>query len=174
MSELSKWWMVLYFFSTLLFGMKYLCLLVPQIGMACRRFDFFQWTKARGTPAGTRRPEDVPWRSPKGRNLRDFQGTFRGLLEDRHKKMIISWKKCFLDAIVLVLRICYCFLLEKQICKSSKWGRPRDAYGTQLRDVPGTRWWDVLGTSPGRRSYMFFQFNSETHLTCFDRLLEIL
>ena len=76
--------------------------------------------------------------------------------------MIIKWKKCFLDAIVLVLQICYCFLLEKQISKSSKWGRPQDVYGPQLRDVLGTRWWDVLGTSPGRWSNMFFKFNSET------------
>ena len=83
-------------------------------------------------------------------------------------------KKVFLDAIVLVLHICYIFLLEKQICKSSKWGRPRDVYGTQLPDVPGARGWDVLGTSPGRWSYMFFKFNSETYLTYFDRLLEIL
>ena len=28
---------------------------------------------------------------------------------------------------VIVLHICYCFLLEKQICKSSKWGRLRDS-----------------------------------------------
>ena len=121
-------------------------------------------------PAGTRRPGDVPWRSPKGPNVRDLQGTFRGLT----KKLVIKWKKCFLDAIVLVLHICYCFLLEKQICKSSKWGRPRDVYGTQFRDVPGTRWWDVLGKSPGRRSCMFFKFNWETYLTYFDRLLETL
>ena len=49
-----------------------------------------------------------------------------------------------------------------------------DVYGTQLRDVPRTRRWDVLGASPGRRSYMFFKFNSETYLTYFDRLLETL
>ena len=32
--------------------------------------------------ASTRRPGDVPWRSPKDRNVRDLQGTFRGLLGD--------------------------------------------------------------------------------------------
>ena len=105
---------------------------------------------------------DVPGTSPEGPNVRDLQGTLRGPTQ----KSIIEWKRCFLDAIVLVLHIRYCFLLEKQICKSSKWGRPRD--------VPGTRWWAVLGTSPERRSYMFFKFNSETYLTYFDRLLETL
>ena len=74
-------------------------------------------------------------------------------------------KKCFFDPIVLVLHICYYFLVEKQICKSSKWGRQRDVYGTQLRDVPVNRLWDVLGTSPERRSHMLFKFNSETYLT---------
>ena len=48
-------------------------------------------------------------------------------------------KNVFLDAIVLFLQIYYCFLLEKQIFKSSKWGRPRDVYGTQLREVSGTK-----------------------------------
>ena len=55
-------------------------------------------------------------------------------------------KKVFLDAVVLVLHICYWFLLEKQICKSSKWGRLRDpvagCHGDQIMgrsgDVPGT------------------------------------
>ena len=37
-------------------------------------------------PADTRRPGDVPWRSPKGSNVRDLQGTFRGLLGDQQKK----------------------------------------------------------------------------------------
>ena len=54
-------------------------------------------------------------------------------------------KNVFLDAIVLVLHIYYYFLLEKQIFKSSKWRRPQDVYGTQLRDVPGTKLWNVLG-----------------------------
>ena len=48
-------------------------------------------------------------------------------------------KKVLLDAIVLVLHICYCFLLEKQIFKSSKWGRPQDVYGTQLQVVLGIK-----------------------------------
>ena len=35
--------------------------------------------------AGTGCPGDVPWRYPKGPNVRDLQGTFRGHLEDRQK-----------------------------------------------------------------------------------------
>ena len=39
----------------------------------------------KDVPTGTRRPRDAPWRSPKGPNVRDIQGIFRGLLEDQHK-----------------------------------------------------------------------------------------
>ena len=86
---------------------------------------------------------DVPGTSPEGPNVRDLQGTFRGLLGDQQKKDNLMKKVLFRCA------FCYCFLLEKQICKSSKWGRPRDVYGTQFRDVPGTRWCpqNVPGTS---------------------------
>ena len=68
-----------------------------------------------------------------------MSGNFRGLLGDQQKIDNLMKKKCFLGAIVLVLHIYYCFLLEKQICKSSRWGRPRDVYRTQLQNVPGTK-----------------------------------
>ena len=42
-------------------------------------------SKNTNQPAGTRRPGDVPWRPPKGANVRDLQGTFRGLLGDQQK-----------------------------------------------------------------------------------------
>ena len=49
----------------------------------------FVWPKfATAIPAGARRPGDVPWRSPKGLNVRDLQGNFRGLLGDQQK----NWK----------------------------------------------------------------------------------
>ena len=80
-------------------------------------------------------------------DVRDLQGTFRGLLGDQPKNRWFDGKKCFLDAMIFVLHIYDCFLLEKQLFKSSKYGRPQDVYGTQLRDVPGTKWWDVLGKS---------------------------
>ena len=62
-----------------------------------------------------------------------------------------------------IFDVCFCFLQEEQIFKNSKRVRPRDVYETQLRDVPGTKWWDVLGMSEGRQSNMFFKFNSQTH-----------
>ena len=137
------------------------------VGSICLNF----WESA------TQPAPDVPGTSPEGSLKVLTFGTSRGPSGDSKgptKKLITQWKRCFLDAIILVLHICYYFLLEKKICKCTKWGRPRDVYGTKLRDVPGTRWWDVLGMSPGRRSYMFFKFNSETHFTYFDRLLETL
>ena len=53
-----------------------------------------------------------PQNNPAGARLgppRDLQGTLRGPT----KKLMIWWKKCFLDAIFFVLHIYYCFLLEK-------------------------------------------------------------
>ena len=46
-------------------------------------------------------------------------------------------KNVFLEAKAFVLHIYYCYLLEKQIFKSSKWGRPQDVYGTKLQMSPG-------------------------------------
>ena len=124
-------------------------------------------------PAGSRCPGDIHWRLPKGPNIQDLQGTFKGLLGDQHKywwfkekSVFIDNSPCFTDSLP--------FFFEKQIYKSSKWGRLQDVYGTQLRDVPGTKWWDVLGTPTVRLSYLFFKFNSETCQTYFDRLLKIL
>ena len=79
------------------------------------------------------------------------------------QKLTFLWKNCFSEVIVLVLHICLCFLPEEQIFKSSERGRPRDVYGTQLLDVHGTKWWDVLRTSVGRRSNMPFKSNSQTY-----------
>ena len=87
-------------------------------------------------PDGTRRLGDVPWKSHKGPKVQDFQGP-AGNSWGANTKTDDLMKKVSLDAIVLVLHIYYCFLLEKQIFKSSKWRRPRDVYGTQLRDVLG-------------------------------------
>ena len=81
-------------------------------------------------------------------------GTYKGPSEDfqgTNTKIDDFLKNCFSEVIVLVLHICFCFLQEEQIFKSSKRGRPREFYGTKLRDVHGTKWWDVLSTSVGRR-----------------------
>ena len=79
---------------------------------------------------------------------RNPQGTLRGPMQ----KLMILWKIYFSEVIVLVLHICLCFLQEEQIFNSSK--RPRDVSETQLLDVHGTKWWDVLKASVGRRSNM--------------------
>ena len=62
------------------------------------------------------------------------------------------------------IKNCYSEIIaEEQISKSSKLGHPRDAYGTLLRDDPGTKRWDVLETSVRRRSILFFKFNLQAH-----------
>ena len=124
-------------------------------------------------PAGTRRPGT----SPESPLKVLMSGTSRGPPGDSqgtNKKIDNLMKKVFFRCNSSCFTRLLLFLLEKQIWKSSKWGRPWDVYGTQLRDIPETRWRDVLGTSMGRRSYMFFKFNSETYLTYFNRLLETL
>ena len=113
-------------------------------------------------------PEDFPKVLTSGTSRGppwDLQGTLRGPTQ----KLMISWKSVF----VLVLHISYCFLLEKQILKSSKWGRPRKVYRIQLRDVPGAKWWDVLATSGTSVIHVIFKFNSEIYkltLTGYSRL----
>ena len=49
-------------------------------------------------------------------------------------------------------------------------GRLRDPVAGR----PGDQMMGRSGDVPGRWSYMFFKFNSETYLTYFDRLLETL
>ena len=111
-------------------------------------------------------PEDVPWKSSKCLNVkptreptRDPQETLRKTIQ----KLMVLWKNCFSEKIVLVLHICSRSLQEEQIFKSSKRGRPQDVYGTQFLDVHGTKWSDVLRMSVGYQSNMIFKFNSQTH-----------
>ena len=68
-------------------------------------------------------------------------------------------KKVFLDAIVFVLHIYYCFLLEKQIFKSSKGGRPRDAYGTSWGPNDGTFW-----GRPRDVGHIYFLNSTQKHI----------
>ena len=120
----------------------------------------------RKHPAGTGLPRIVPCKSSKCLNVKttreptkDPQGPLRRPIQ----KLMILWKNCYSEVIDLVLHICFCFLQEEQILKSSKRGRPRDAYETQLLDVHGTTWWDVLRISVGRRSNMLLKLNSQKH-----------
>ena len=41
------------------------------------------------------RPGQVPWRFPKGPNIRDLQGNFRGRLGDQHKNLWFNEKSVF-------------------------------------------------------------------------------
>ena len=112
---------------------------------------------------------DVPGTFPEGTLKVLTSWIYRGPSGDSwetNKKLDDLIKKVFLDAIILVLHIYYHFLLEKQIFKSSR-KRPRNIYGTHLWDVPGTKWWDVLGKSARHRSYMFFNFNLKLKLKLF-------
>ena len=122
--------------------------------------------KLSKTQPSTKPARDVLGMSPEGPLKVLMPRTSRGPSmnsQGTNTKINDLMKKIFLDAMVLVLHICSCFLLEKQIFKRSKLGCPWDVYGTQLRDVPGTKWWNVLRTSAGGRQYMFFKFNSQTY-----------
>ena len=110
-------------------------------------------------PTDTRRPGDVPWRSPKGPNVWDLQATFRGPIQ----KLMILWENCFSEVLVLALHVCFSFLQEEQIIKCSTRGLPRDVYRTQLWDVHENKWWNVLRTSVGRWSNVFLELNSQPH-----------
>ena len=82
-------------------------------------------------PTGMQRPLKVPWRSSKGPNIRDLQGTFTGLSVAQNENWWFNEKMkkvFFLDAIAFTHLLL--FLLEKQIFKSFKLGRPQHTYGT--------------------------------------------
>ena len=119
---------------------------------------------------------DVPRTFPEGLLKVLTSGTSRNLqrtLRRPTQKVLIKWKKGFIDEIVLYFHIYYCVLLEKEIFKSSKWERPREVYGTYLRDVPRAKLWNALGTSTRVRSYMFWnstQKHIKLTLTGYSRL----
>ena len=73
------------------------------------------------------------WRSPVAPAHLARLGDLQETLREPTQKWMIWWKKFF-------LHVYYCSLLEKQIFKSSKWGRPRDVYGNQLQDILRTKW----------------------------------
>ena len=56
-------------------------------------FELFSWTAV--FPIGTRRSGDIPWRSAKGPNVQDLQGTFRGPLGDQHRNWWFNEKSVF-------------------------------------------------------------------------------
>ena len=96
-------------------------------------------------------PETSSEGSPKCPNIRDPQGTLREPIQ----KLMILWKNCFFRSNSHCVTYLFLFLEEEQIFKSSKRGRPRDVYGTQLLDVHGTKWWDILRTTVRHWSNIF-------------------
>ena len=85
---------------------------------------------------------DVPGTSPEGPLKFLTSRTSRGPSGDSqgtNKKINNLMKKMFFRCNSSCFTHLLLFLLEKQIRKSSKWGRPRDVYGTHLRDVLWTR-----------------------------------
>ena len=102
--------------------------------------------------AGTRRPGDITWTSPKGPNIRDLQGTFRELLGDQ-QKIDDLMKKVLFNCNSPCFTHLFLFFTGKTNMQK-----------VQLRDVPETRWWNVLGMSPGRHSYMFFLNSTQKHI----------
>ena len=103
-------------------------------------------------PAGTQRPRNVPWGSPKGPNVGDFQGTFRWFLRDQYQNWWFNEKKVFRY-----------FLLEKKNIQKFQIGT---STGRLLELVVGCTGGQMMGRSGdvrGRRSYIFFKSNSETY-----------
>ena len=123
----------------------------------------------------TQPAHDVPGRSSEGLLKYLKSETCRGLsgdsqrtntkIDDFKKKLFFRSNSPCITYLqkYYIFDICFCFFTGRTNFKSSKQVSPQDVYGTQLRDVPGTKWWDVLRTSVGSRSDMFFKFNSQIH-----------
>ena len=114
----------------------------------------------------TQPAHDVPGTYPEGLLKVLTSGTYKGPSgnsQGTYTKIDNFMKKLFFRSNSPGITHLFLFLQEEQIFKSSKRGHPRDVYGTQLRDVHATKWWDILRTPVGRRSNMFINSNSQTH-----------
>ena len=99
----------------------------------------------------TQPAHDVPGTSPevllkvlKSETCRGLSGDSQGIntkIDDFMKKLFFRSNSPCITYLqrYYIFDICFCFLQEEQIFKSSKRVRPRDVCGTQLRDVPGTK-----------------------------------
>ena len=92
-----------------------------------------------------------------------YRGPFRGISEDSSKFDDFIEKLLFRSNSPCITYL-FLFFTEEKMFKRSKRGRPWDVYRTQLRDVHGTKWWDVLGTSMGRRSKICFLDSTHKHI----------
>ena len=90
----------------------------------------------------TQLAHDVLGTSPKGSLKVLISGTYNGPSEDSqgtNAKIDDFMKKHFFRSNNPCITYLFLFSQEEQIFKSSKWGRTRGVYGTQLRDVHGTK-----------------------------------
>ena len=96
----------------------------------------------RKHPAVIRRPQT----SPEGSLKLLTSGAYREISGEQYKNGLFFEKNVFSEVIVLVLHVCFCFLQEEQIFKSSKWrglrdpnvGRPFDQIMGRSNDNRGT------------------------------------
>ena len=99
----------------------------------------------------TQPAHDVPGTFPESLLKVLTSGTYRGPSGDSqgtNTKIDDFMKKLFFRSIrVLVLHICFCFLQEEQIFKSSKRGRLRDSVAGRPWNQMMGRSRDVCGTS---------------------------
>ena len=93
----------------------------------------------RKHPIGTRRPRDAP----EGPLKVLMSGTYKGPSGDSQRtntKIDDFMKKLFSRSNSPCITYLFLFFLQEEpLFKSSKQGRPRDVYGTQLWDVRGTK-----------------------------------
>ena len=100
-------------------------------------------------PAGMQHHGDVPWRS-----------RMLGLLGKQQKKLMISWKKCFLDAIVFVLHIYYFFYWKNKYSKVLH----RDIQWTSTEPSCGTSHGPKNGDIHGMSVIYVFLNSTQKHI----------
>ena len=116
----------------------------------------------------TQPAHDVRWKSTErltSRTYKEPSGYSQGTnikIDDFMKKLSFRSNSPFITYLFLFFTG-RTNVLNVQKFKSSTRGRPRDVCDTQLRDVHGVKWWNVLRTSVGRRSSMLFKLNAQTH-----------
>ena len=111
----------------------------------------------------TQPARDVPGMSPKGRNVRDLHGTFRGLLRNQQKNWWFDKKRCFLDAIVFVLHNFTVFYWKNKYAKVVN----GDVHGTPTGPSCGTSRGPNDGTFWGRPrdvGHICFQNSTQNHI----------
>ena len=106
--------------------------------MICNYFRAMHITIEKIIKGNPQLAHDAPGTSPEGSLKVLTSETYKRLSGDSQGTNT-KVDDFFSEVIVPVLYICFCFLQDKQIFKSSKRERPRDVSGTQLQDVHGAK-----------------------------------